>query len=100
LIKALISSFHLHLVSDPLGLGQRLCGDDEKSKQVLQTIEVVNGRIAMLATVGYVVQEYITGEMKYIIFHAHDKIFYFIFLNVTMLGLPVVSETPQFFSFQ
>eukprot|EP01036_Dinobryon_divergens_P022840 gene22840-31136_t len=58
---------------DPLGLGQRLCGDDERSKQVLQTIEVVNGRIAMLATVGYVVQEYVTG-------------------------LPVISETPQFFT--
>ena len=54
---------------DPLGLGQRLCGDDERSKQVLQTIEVVNGRIAMLATVGYVVQEYVTGEEQQFIFH-------------------------------
>mmetsp|Transcript_29580 Transcript_29580/g.42235 ORF Transcript_29580/g.42235 Transcript_29580/m.42235 type:complete len:205 (+) Transcript_29580:21-635(+) len=56
---------------DPLGLGERLCSDDY-SKQVMQAIEVLNGRIAMLATVGFVVQEFVTG-------------------------MPVVTETPQFF---
>lgn len=38
----------------------------------MQGIEIYNGRIAMLATSGFVVQEFLTG-------------------------LPVVSETPQFF---
>ena len=55
----------------PAATQRRLCGDDETSKQVLQTIEVVNGRIAMLATVGYVVQEYITGEYTRYLFNMY-----------------------------
>lgn len=57
---------------DPLNFGTRFCPDDSK-KITMQTVEIFNGRMAMLATVGFVVQEYMTG-------------------------LPVVRETPQFFN--
>lgn len=58
---------------DPLKLGQLLCGSSEEKKLTLQTVEMFNGRMSMLATVGYSVQEYYTG-------------------------MPVVRETPQFFT--
>eukprot|EP01035_Chromulina_nebulosa_P019700 gene19700-25622_t len=57
---------------DPLKLGKYMSNDDKDLKFIIQTVEIFNGRIAMLAVVGYVVQEYITG-------------------------LPVISETPEFF---
>lgn len=56
---------------DPLGLSKWFC-DSEESKLVTQTVELFNGRVAMLAVVGFAVQELVTG-------------------------LPVVRETPQFF---
>jgi len=56
---------------DPLKFGDRFC-KDEQAKLIMQTVEIFNGRTAMLATVGFVVQEVVTG-------------------------LPVVRETPQFF---
>eukprot|EP01031_Cornospumella_fuschlensis_P035377 gene35377-42874_t len=59
---------------DPLGIGTLLCQDDAQKKVFLQNIEIFNGRLAMAASTGFVVQEYITG-------------------------LPVVSETPEFFRF-
>lgn len=57
---------------DPLGLGNYLSGNDPSRKLMLQTIEIFNGRVAMLATLGFVIQEAYTGQ-------------------------PVVSETPEFF---
>eukprot|EP01040_Poterioochromonas_malhamensis_P001654 gene1654-1751_t len=59
---------------DPLQFSRMFC-PTPRSKVYMQNIEIFNGRLAMLATVGYAIQEYVTG-------------------------LPVVSETPQFFSFQ
>ena len=56
---------------DPLNLKNIVTKTPEQRVQ-MQKIEVFNGRVSMLATVGYVVQELYTG-------------------------LPVVSETPDFF---
>lgn len=56
---------------DPLGLSDRLCPTKE-AKVNMQKIEVFNGRLSMLATVGFAIQEAYTG-------------------------LPVVQETPEFF---
>jgi hypothetical protein len=58
---------------DPLNLKTRVCNDDPEKKKLFQTIEIFNARVSMLAMVGYIVQETITG-------------------------LPVVKETPQFFT--
>ena len=57
---------------DPLQLGKLLCGNDNNKKLIIQTMEIFNGRMSMLAVVGYTVQE-------------------------TLTGLPVVRETPEFF---
>jgi hypothetical protein len=57
---------------DPLGLREKICGNNDEKKKMIQTIEIFNGRSAMLAVVGYAAQEYFTE-------------------------LPVVSETPFFF---
>lgn len=57
---------------DPLNFGTKLCKSEEQ-KIFMATVEIFNGRVAMLATVGFVVQEYLTG-------------------------LPVIRETPQFFA--
>lgn len=43
---------------DPLGLGKN---HDNETKILIQTVEIFNARIAMLATLGYVVQENLTG---------------------------------------
>jgi hypothetical protein len=59
---------------DPLKLGKAICGDDAKKKLLLQTVEIFNGRMSMLACVGFATQEALTGR-------------------------PVVEETPQFFYF-
>jgi hypothetical protein len=64
---------HHHPPPDPLKLGSRLCKNDAQ-QVIMQTVEIFNGRTAMLATLGFVVQE-------------------------TVTGLPVVRETPQFFNF-
>lgn len=56
---------------DPLNFKETLTNTPEKKVQ-MQKIEIFNGRLSMLATVGYVVQEMFTG-------------------------LPVISETPEFF---
>jgi hypothetical protein len=56
---------------DPWGLEQRFFNTEESKKRILG-IELFNGRVSMLACVGYAVQEVVTG-------------------------LPVVSETPDFF---
>ena len=56
---------------DPLEFGPRFCPTDN-SKMIMSTVEIFNGRMAMLATVGFAVQEFTTG-------------------------LPVIRETPQFF---
>ena len=57
---------------DPLKLGSKLSGEIPEKKLFIQTIEIFNGRVAMLASVGFAVQEYLTG-------------------------LPIVTETPEFF---
>ena len=56
---------------DPLGLSDKLC-KTAADKVKMQKVEIFNGRLSMLATVGYVVQEAVTGA-------------------------PVIRETPQFF---
>ena len=56
---------------DPLNFKETLTKTPEQKVQ-MQKIEICNGRVSMLATVGYVVQEIYTG-------------------------LPVISETPEFF---
>ena len=37
---------------DPLQLGKLLCQDNDAKKVVVQSVEIFNGRVAMLATVG------------------------------------------------
>ena len=56
---------------DPLNFKELLC-EEPGDRVKVQKIEVFNGRLSMLATVGYAIQESVTG-------------------------LPVVSETPYFF---
>jgi Chlorophyll A-B binding protein len=57
---------------DPLSLGKLLCGDNSKRRLLIQTMEIFNGRMSMLACVGYAMQEYFTDS-------------------------PVIRETPVFF---
>lgn len=52
----------LLLFVDPLKLGKLICGEDDNRKLFVQTIEIFNGRVSMLACVGYVVQEFVTGK--------------------------------------
>lgn len=59
---------------DPLRLAQKIAGDDMEKRKLLQTIELFNGRMSMLAVVGFTSAEAWTGR-------------------------PVVEETPQFFNF-
>ena len=49
------------MLADPLHFSKIFC-PSPKSKVMMQNIEIFNGRLAMLATVGYVVQEYLTGK--------------------------------------
>ena len=53
--------YYTILYIDPLGLGQKLCGDDSNKKLIVQTIEIFNGRMSMLAVTGYAAQEYFTS---------------------------------------
>lgn len=57
---------------DPLKISRVLCGSDKEKRKLIQTMEIFNGRMSMLAVVGYAAQEYFTG-------------------------LPVIRETPEFF---
>jgi hypothetical protein len=57
---------------DPLSLDRKITDGDPEKRVFIQAIEVFNGRVAMLATVGFIVQEYLTK-------------------------VPVVKETPEFF---
>jgi hypothetical protein len=41
---------------DPLQLGTLLCDGSDVKKVVVQSVEIFNGRVAMLATVGYAIQ--------------------------------------------
>lgn len=56
--------FLLLLFVDPLKLGKLICGEDDNRKLFVQTIEIFNGRVSMLACVGYVVQEFVTGKCQ------------------------------------
>ena len=51
--------FHL----DPLQFSKLFC-PTARSKVYMQNIEIFNGRLAMLATVGYAIQEYLTGKLS------------------------------------
>ena len=58
----------------------------------------------MLATVGFVVQEYLTGIiiviiiiMRFIVCYNNNNNYY-LFIYLLLLGLPVIRETPQFFN--
>jgi hypothetical protein len=57
---------------DPLSLDRKLTDGDAGKREFIRGVEIFNGRAAMLATVGYIVQEYLTK-------------------------VPVVKETPEFF---
>ncbi len=57
---------------DPLNFDRKITDGDPERRALIQAVEVFNGRVAMLACVGYIVQEYLTK-------------------------VPVVQETPQFF---
>ena len=57
---------------DPLKVGKTLCGDDPSKKRILQSVEIFNGRMSMIACVGFIAQEAFTGK-------------------------PLISQTPQFF---
>ena len=67
--KHIIYNIHKIYKIDPLKLGNILSGvtnekDNEKVKRnkiLIQTVEIFNGRVAMLATVGFAVQEFFTG---------------------------------------
>lgn len=37
----------------------------------MQNIEIFNGRLAMLATVGYAIQEYVTGKRTHLLYIFH-----------------------------
>ena len=83
---------------DPLNLANLLTKDAKepnKRRELIQKIEINNGRLAMLATVGFVVQEYITG-----MYHNITPLINYYQIHSCLpykTGLPVVSETPQFF---
>lgn len=47
---------------DPLRLGYYMSGNDNDLKFLIQTVEIFNGRVAMLAVVGFVVQEFVSGD--------------------------------------
>ena len=57
---------------DPLGFRKKFCKTKE-ARDRMNAIEIFNSRLAMLATVGYAIQEWYTNE-------------------------PVIRETPVFFS--
>jgi hypothetical protein len=48
---------------DPLNFKKTFCGNDKQKKLFMQTVEVFNGRVAMLAVVGFVAQEILTGKL-------------------------------------
>ena len=94
--------------TDPFDFGNKFCKTAE-AKLIMQTVEIFNGRTAMLATVGFVVQEAVTGNLPFIHLSISTNISglfavfltftskYFFFISFFCLGLPVVRETPQFF---
>ena len=49
------------LFLDPLKLSKLFC-KSYKERVFMQSIEIFNARVAMLAVVGYAVQEYVTGN--------------------------------------
>ena len=56
----------------------------------MQSIEIFNARVAMLAVVGYAVQEYVTGDLFPL-----GSAFYFIL--TLPIGQPIIQESPEFF---
>ena len=48
---------------DPLGFGDLMCPSGD-AKLAMQSVEIFNGRFAMLATVGFAVQELLTGKIE------------------------------------
>jgi Chlorophyll A-B binding protein len=49
--------------TDPLNLRDSICGVDAERKILVQSLEMINGRVAMLATVGFAIQEAYTGRV-------------------------------------
>lgn len=74
---------------DPLKLSKLFC-KTYKERVFMQSIEIFNARVAMLAVVGYAVQEYVTGDFKLLIC-----------LTISYVplykGLPIIQESPEFF---
>ena len=94
-----------------MNLRDAICGVSQERKILVQSLEMINGRVAMLATVGFALQEAYTGthlieEMQLFKCHSHllEDLFYsnaksnlFCFSSDILLGLPVIEETPDFF---
>ena len=58
-LKVIMMTNNLH--SDPLNLRDAICGVSQERKILVQSLEMINGRVAMLATVGFALQEAYTG---------------------------------------
>ena len=58
----IIITLYKYTLQDPFGLRQKICGDNDGRKTLIQSLEMINGRVAMLATVGFAIQEAYTGD--------------------------------------
>ena len=58
----IIIILYKYTLPDPFGLRQKICGDNDGRKTLIQSLEMINGRVAMLATVGFAIQEAYTGD--------------------------------------
>jgi len=84
---------------DPIGLGTLLCDGSDVKKVVVQSVEIFNGRVAMLATVGYAIQG--TGPPsppcpKSPVAHA-SALVTGLCVSEAWTGVPVIRESPEFF---
>ena len=58
----MLTFFDITIYSDPLNLRDSICGVNDERKILVQSLEMINGRVAMLATVGFAIQEAYTGK--------------------------------------
>lgn len=76
-------------MSDPLNLRDAICGVSQERKILVQSLEMINGRVAMLATVGFALQEAYTGT--YVRAYAHTYVF--LILKYSYVSLLILSCT-------